>query len=107
LDGTRYAYADVDRTHFGEKHAVAREIIAACSLPVLVDGDDGYGDVKNVTRTVQGYEAIGASAIFIEDQKAPKRCGHMAKKEVVAAREMVQKVRAAVAARRHPDTFFL
>src|SRR5438477_6144511 len=58
LDGARYAYPDIDLTHFGEKHAAAEEIIAACSLPVLIDGDDGYGDVKNVTRTVQGYEAI-------------------------------------------------
>jgi 2-methylisocitrate lyase-like PEP mutase family enzyme len=45
---------------------------------VLIDADDGYGDVKNVSRTVRGYEALGASAIFTEDQQAPKRCGHMA-----------------------------
>jgi 2-methylisocitrate lyase-like PEP mutase family enzyme len=107
LDGTRFAYPDIDLTHFGEKHAAAQEIIAACSLPVLVDGDDGYGDAKNVTRTVQGYEAIGASALFIEDQRAPKRCGHMAKKEVVPVEVMERKVRAAVAARRNPDTFIL
>ncbi len=74
---------------------------------MLVDADDGYGDVKNVTRTIRGYEAVGASAIFIEDQVAPKRCGHMAGKEVVPAEAMVSKVRAAVAARNHPDTFLL
>jgi 2-methylisocitrate lyase-like PEP mutase family enzyme len=52
-------------------------------LPVLVDGDDGYGDAKNVTRTIEGYERIGASAIFVEDQQAPKRCGHMSDKKVI------------------------
>jgi 2-methylisocitrate lyase-like PEP mutase family enzyme len=56
------------------------EIIRSSPLPVLVDGDDGYGDAKNVTRTIEGYERIGASAIFIEDQQAPKRCGHMSDK---------------------------
>ena len=50
---------------------------------MLVDGDDGYGDAKNVTRTIEGYERIGASAIFIEDQQAPKRCGHMSDKKVI------------------------
>ena len=55
-------------------------------LPVLVDGDTGYGDVKNVAHTIEGYEAMGASAIFIEDQVAPKRCGHMAGKDVIAGR---------------------
>ena len=74
---------------------------------MLIDGDDGYGDVKNVTRTVRSYEAIGASALFIEDQKPPKRCGHMAGKEVVAPEFMEQKIRAAVAARADPDFFLL
>jgi 2-methylisocitrate lyase-like PEP mutase family enzyme len=83
------------------------QIIRASSLPVLVDGDDGYGDAKNVTRTVEGYERIGASAIFIEDQQAPKRCGHMADKKVVPVEEMTQKVKAAVAARRNKDFYIL
>ena len=59
----------------------------------MVDGDTGYGDVKNVTRTIDGYEALGASAIFIEDQVAPKRCGHMAGKDVIPAEVMVAKIR--------------
>jgi 2-methylisocitrate lyase-like PEP mutase family enzyme len=82
-------------------------VIGASSLPVLIDGDDGYGDVKNVTRTIRGYEAIGASAIFIEDQQAPKRCGHMGGKRVVPLEVMQQKVRAAAAARSDPNTFLL
>src|SRR5581483_8307323 len=73
----------------------------------LVDGDDGYGDVKNVTRTIRAYEEIGASAIFIEDQRSPKRCGHMAGKEVIEAEAMARKLRAAASARRNPDTFLI
>ncbi|WP_198032180.1 isocitrate lyase/PEP mutase family protein [Mesorhizobium sp. LNHC252B00] len=102
-----HAVPDIDLEQFGEKHARAREIVEASDLPVLIDGDDGYGDVKNVTRTVRSYEAIGASALFIEDQKPPKRCGHMPGKEVVASEFMEQKIRAAVAARDDPDFFLL
>src|SRR5947207_3730859 len=107
LVGAMHAVPDIDLEHFGEKHIKAREIIKASKLPVLVDGDDGYGDVKNVTRTVRGYEEIGASALFIEDQKPPKRCGHMAGKEVIPADQMVEKIRAAIAARTQADFFIL
>ena len=61
--------------------------MAACDLPVFVDGDDGYGDVKNVVHTVQSYERMGVSAILIEDQQWPKRCGHMDGKKVVPGRQ--------------------
>ena len=81
--------------------------MAATRLPVLVDGDTGYGDVKNVAHTIDGYEAMGASAIFIEDQVAPKRCGHMAGKDVIAADQMVAKIKAAVGARRSKDFFII
>jgi 2-methylisocitrate lyase-like PEP mutase family enzyme len=74
---------------------------------VLIDGDHGYGDVKNVTRTIQVYEDMGAAAIFIEDQVAPKRCGHMAGKDVIPTELMEQKLRAAAAARRSKDTFLI
>lgn len=107
LDGSHYGFPDIDLTHFGEKSAVIRQTIGASTLPVLVDADNGYGDVKNVTRTVRGYEAMGASAIFIEDQVAPKSCGQEGKKEVIPAEEMVGKVKAAVAACRVPSTFIL
>jgi len=107
LVGSRYALPDVGLVGFGEMSAGMRDIMSASSLPVLVDGDDGYGDAKNVARTIQGYEAIGASAIFIEDQKAPKRCGHMAGKDVIDADTMVAKLRAAVAARQSSDLFII
>ena len=107
LVGSRFAYPDIDLAQYGENSAVMRDVIAASNLPVLVDADDGYGDVKNVTRVVQGYEAMGASAIFLEDQLAPKRCGHMAGKRVVSAETHVAKIRAAVAARHNSETFIM
>jgi 2-methylisocitrate lyase-like PEP mutase family enzyme len=99
LIGARHALPDIGLVGYGEMSAGVRDIVAASRLPVLVDADDGYGDVKNVVRTVRGYEAMGVSALFIEDQRAPKRCGHMAGKEVIDASRMVAKIRAAAAAR--------
>ena len=107
LAGARHGFPDIDLVHYGEQSAGVRDIIASSSLPVMVDADDCYGDVKNVTRTIRGYEMLGASAIFFEDQVAPKRCGHMAGKEVVPAEMMVSKVKAAVGARRDPDLFLI
>lgn len=81
----------------------ARRIAAAVSLPVIADADTGYGNPLNVIRTVEQYEAAGLAGLHIEDQVAPKKCGHMAGKQVIPAEEMVQKLRAAVHARRDPD----
>jgi 2-methylisocitrate lyase-like PEP mutase family enzyme len=106
LEGARFGVPDIDLIRFGEKSEAVREIIAASDLPVLVDCDDGYGDVKNVTHTVNVYEEMGVSAIFIEDQRPPKRCGHMAGKEVVPPEEMTEKLRAAAAARANKDSVF-
>jgi carboxyvinyl-carboxyphosphonate phosphorylmutase len=78
--------------------------IAACvDIPVIADADTGYGNPLNVIRTVGAYEAAGVAGIHIEDQVAPKKCGHMEGKQVIAAAEMAQKVRAAVEARTNPD----
>jgi 2-methylisocitrate lyase-like PEP mutase family enzyme len=107
LDGMRFGFPDMDVTRLGEKSAVARDIVYACSLPVLVDCDDGYGDEKSVVHTVHTYDDIGASAIFIEDQKAPKRCGHMSGKEVIEPKAMASKIRAARSARRNADRLFI
>jgi methylisocitrate lyase len=107
LVGARYGRPDVDLEHFGEKNRAVQDVIDGCALPVLVDADNGYGDAKNVTRTVRGYEALGASAIFIEDQTSPKRCGHMAGKSVIPVQQMVSKIGAAVAARQNRNTFIL
>ncbi len=107
LTGARHGFPDIDLTRFAEQASGVRDILAACSLPVLVDVDDGYGDVKNVTYTVQRYESMGVGAIFLEDQVAPKRCGHMAGKSVVPAEVMIGKIKAAVAARTDENGLFL
>jgi methylisocitrate lyase len=73
------------------------------SLPVFADADTGYGNVTNVARTVRAYERAGVAGLFVEDQVAPKRCGHMAGKAVIPAEEMVGKVKAALDARVDPD----
>jgi 2,3-dimethylmalate lyase len=78
--------------------------IAACvDIPVIADADTGYGNPLNVIRTVGAYEAAGVAGIHIEDQVAPKKCGHMDGKLVIPAEEMVAKVRAAVEARTQPE----
>jgi 2,3-dimethylmalate lyase len=78
--------------------------IAACvDIPLIADADTGYGNPLNVIRTVGAYEAAGVAGIHIEDQVAPKKCGHMEGKQVIAAEEMAQKIRAAVDARTDPD----
>jgi 2-methylisocitrate lyase-like PEP mutase family enzyme len=107
LAGARYAFPDIDLVQFYEENEAIRQIVAASPLPVLVDASDGFGDVKNVTRTVRGYEELGVSAIFIEDQKAPVSCGQMGQKVVVPVKEMCGKVKAALAARKNADTFIL
>lgn len=107
LVGSRYAIPDIGLVGFGEMSAGIRDIISASNLPVMIDADNGYGDVKNVAHTVRGYEAMGVSALFMEDQTAPKRCGHMAGKTVIDAGEMAAKIRAAAGARNSPDTFII
>jgi 2-methylisocitrate lyase-like PEP mutase family enzyme len=105
--GSRYGVPDVGLKGFGEISAAVRDIMSACELPAFVDADDGYGDVKNVVHTVQTYERTGVSAILIEDQQWPKRCGHMAGKKVVPVELAEAKIRAATSERRDPETWIL
>ncbi|WP_422931401.1 isocitrate lyase/PEP mutase family protein [Singulisphaera sp. PoT] len=107
LAGSRYAFPDIDLIHYYEENEAIRQIVAASPLPVVVDAGNGFGDVKNVVRTVRGYEELGVGAIFIEDQKSPITCGQMGKREVVGIREMEGKIGAALASRRNADTFIL
>ncbi len=82
----------------------ARQLAAAVSpIPVIADADTGYGNAINVVRTVREYEATGVAGLHLEDQVTPKRCGHMAGKEVISSQEMVGKIHAAVDARQSPD----
>jgi 2-methylisocitrate lyase-like PEP mutase family enzyme len=105
--GSRHGLPDIDLVHYAERHAAVKDIMSATSLPILVDADDGYGDVKNVTHTVRGYMALGVQGLFIEDQQAPKECGHMDDKKVVPPEEMIAKVKAAVAAKEKREFFIL
>lgn len=81
----------------------ARRIAAAVDIPLIADADTGYGNPLNVIRTVRDYETAGVAAIQLEDQVAPKRCGHMAGKSVVPTGEMAAKIEAAVSSRTDPD----
>jgi methylisocitrate lyase len=78
-----------------------RAIVRASGLPVLVDGDTGYGEALNVARLVRELEDAGAGAVQIEDQVLPKKCGHLSDKRLVAPDEMARKIAAAVRAARH------
>jgi 2-methylisocitrate lyase-like PEP mutase family enzyme len=80
---------------------------ASAKLPLIADADTGYGNALNVMRTVRMYERIGVSALHLEDQVAPKRCGHYEKKEVISAAEMVGKIRAAVDARESDELMII
>jgi len=107
VSGARYGLPDVGLKGFGEIAAAVRDIMSACDLPAFVDGDDGYGDVKNVVHTVQSYERMGVSAILLEDQQWPKRCGHMVGKKVVPVELAEAKIKAACAERSNPETWIL
>ncbi len=81
----------------------ARRICSSVSVPVIVDADTGYGNPLSVWKIVKELESAGASGIFLEDQKWPKRCGHMTGKEVVSKQEYTEKLRAALDARKSKD----
>jgi methylisocitrate lyase len=102
VSGTRLGLPDfgyVTQTEMAE--AGARISTAAPGLMVLIDADTGYGNALNVHRTVDLYEGAGAVGLFLEDQVWPKKCGHMAGKQVVSRDEWLTKLRAALDARRH------
>lgn len=105
--GARHGLPDIGLCQLGEFGAAFRDMVNACDLPVLVDADNGYGDVKNCVHLLNSYEQMGISALFIEDQVAPKRCGHMAGKRVVPTEEMEAKLRAMSANRMDPETFIV
>ena len=107
LAGSRFALPDVGLIGMGEMEQSVRDVMRGSNLPALVDVDDGYGDVKNVTRAVRTYEQMGIAALFFEDQVAPKRCGHMAGKALISIEAMETKIRAAVAARNSPELFII
>ena len=94
---------DLGLVTMSEMVMVAERICEVVDVPVIADGDTGYGGVHNVARTVSAYERAGVAGIQIEDQRFPKRCGHFDGKEVVSADEMVERVVAARQARSGDD----
>ena len=99
VSASRLGLPDTGLISFGEMLDQGRNICAATRLPVIGDGDTGYGNAMNVKRTVTSYAAAGFAGVMIEDQEAPKRCGHTRGKRVVSRAEAVSRVRAAVDAR--------
>lgn len=100
---THLARPDIGLVTLDEMLRRAEAICAAVKIPVLADGDTGFGNAINVQRTVRAYERAGLAGIQLEDQTFPKRCGHLDGKEVIDADEMVGKVRAALDARGDND----
>jgi 2-methylisocitrate lyase-like PEP mutase family enzyme len=100
---THLARPDIGLVTLDEMLRRAEAICAAVEIPVLADGDTGFGNAINVQRTVRAYERAGLAGIQLEDQTFPKRCGHLDGKEVIDSDEMVGKVRAAVDARSDND----
>ena len=99
VSAVRLGLPDTGLISYGEMLDQGRNICARVSMPIIGDGDTGYGNPVNVKRTVRGYAAAGFAAIMIEDQEWPKRCGHTRGKSVVARAQAVARVRAAVDAR--------
>jgi 2-methylisocitrate lyase-like PEP mutase family enzyme len=104
----RYGLPDIGLIGLGDMADGIRDIAASTQLPFLADGDDGYGDVKAVARTVATYERLGVGAILIEDQRREKKQQRADKTlGIVDEAEIEHKLRVAMAARRSPDTWII
>jgi 2-methylisocitrate lyase-like PEP mutase family enzyme len=99
VSAARLGLPDTGLISYAEMLDQGRSICEAATIPVIGDGDTGYGNPLNVKRTVRGYAQAGFAGIMIEDQLAPKRCGHTEGKQVVSRAEALARVRAAVEAR--------
>jgi 2-methylisocitrate lyase-like PEP mutase family enzyme len=104
---SRLGLPDLGYAGLAEMADQARNLAAAVSIPLIADADTGYGNALGVRRTVQAYEAAGVAALHIEDQIAPKRCGHLSGHQIVPLAEFTGKIRAAVDARRDPDLLII
>jgi 2-methylisocitrate lyase-like PEP mutase family enzyme len=104
---SRLGLPDLGYAGLAEMADHARNLAAAVGIPLIADADTGYGNALGVRRTVQAYEAAGVAALHIEDQVAPKRCGHLSGHQIVPLGEFAGKVRAAVEARRDPDLIII
>lgn len=100
VSAARLGLPDTGLISYGEMVDQGRNICSAVSIPVMGDGDTGYGNAVNVKRSVRGYADAGFAAVMIEDQVWPKRCGHTRGKQVVPRPEAIARIRAAVDAQR-------
>ncbi len=96
VSAARLGLPDTGLISYGEMVDQGRNICSSVSIPVMGDGDTGYGNAINVRRTVQGYAAAGFGAVMIEDQISPKRCGHTKGKAIVSRAEAFERIQAAV-----------
>jgi len=103
LANTTAGVPDIGLLTLTEVTQLAGYIAAAVKIPAMVDADTGFGGPENVARTIRELERVELAGCHIEDQEFPKRCGHLAGKSLVPADEMMEKIEAAVAARRDPD----
>src|SRR5688572_19989659 len=99
VSAARIAMPDTGLISYAELADQGQNICRAVTIPLIGDGDTGFGSAQNIKRTVQGYYRAGFAGIMLEDQVAPKRCGHTEGKSVVARDEALMRVRAAVDAR--------
>ncbi|MCT8973663.1 isocitrate lyase/PEP mutase family protein [Microbaculum marinisediminis] len=104
---TRFGRPDVGLVSMSEVADTIAAIRDRISTPIVVDADTGFGNAINVKRTVRQFERVGASAIQLEDQTLPKRCGHLDGKTLVSVGEMVGKIKAALDARSGEDTLII
>jgi 2-methylisocitrate lyase-like PEP mutase family enzyme len=99
VSAARLGMPDTGLISYGEMVDQGRNICGAVTIPLIGDGDTGFGSAQNIKRTVEGYARAGFAAIMLEDQVAPKRCGHTEGKSVVGRAEALTRIRAAVDAR--------
>ncbi|MCR9125652.1 MAG: isocitrate lyase/PEP mutase family protein [Rhodobacteraceae bacterium] len=108
VSATQLGFPDVELYTMTENLGVIRNTVNAVDIPVIADADTGYGNAINVMRTVREFEQAGVAALILEDQVAPKRCPAAANRlEILPMEENVAKIRAAVEARRDPDTLII
>lgn len=103
ISESHLGWADKGVMSFKDNVAACRDIAAFSNLLLLADADTGYGNAVTVHFVVRAFEDAGVASVMIEDQVWPKRCGHMAGKQVIPAEEMAQKIRAGAEAKRDPD----
>jgi 2-methylisocitrate lyase-like PEP mutase family enzyme len=107
VSASRLAMPDTGLISYAELVDQGQNICRAVDIPVIGDGDTGFGSAQNIKRTVQGYARAGFACIMLEDQVAPKRCGHAEGKSVVAREEALTRVRAAIDAREAGDDILI